>query len=147
MLNNIKTKNSGFTIVELLIVIVVIAILAAITIVAYNGIQNSAKNSTAKETANQIRTKVEAYNAKVGNYPASGATGAATATTLGTQTESKLDTDVAGKLADTSGAVDQAKPVHWASCTATGATAPTGGTVTYWQASGTSPLTYTLGSC
>ena len=32
-------SKSGFTIVELLIVIVVIGILAAITIVAYNGIQ------------------------------------------------------------------------------------------------------------
>lgn len=38
-----KTNKTGFTIVELLIVIVVIAILAAITIVAYNGIQNRAK--------------------------------------------------------------------------------------------------------
>jgi len=38
-------KQSGFTIVELLIVVVVIAILAAITIVAYNGIQNRAKSS------------------------------------------------------------------------------------------------------
>ena len=37
-----RQTKSGFTIVELLIVIVVIAILAAITIVAYNGIQNRA---------------------------------------------------------------------------------------------------------
>lgn len=37
------TKQTGFTIVELLIVIVVIAILAAITIVAYTGIQNRAR--------------------------------------------------------------------------------------------------------
>jgi len=35
----------GFTIVELLIVIVVIAILAAITIVAYNGVQKRALNT------------------------------------------------------------------------------------------------------
>lgn len=36
-------QQTGFTIVELLIVIVVIGILAAITIVAYNGIQSRAK--------------------------------------------------------------------------------------------------------
>lgn len=40
-----KNKMTGFTIVELLIVVVVIAILAAITIVAYNGIQASARDS------------------------------------------------------------------------------------------------------
>lgn len=38
-----RIKQRGFTIVELLIVIVVIAILAAISIVAYNGIQERAK--------------------------------------------------------------------------------------------------------
>ncbi len=38
-------RNAGFTIVELLIVIVVIAILAAITIVTYSGVQRSAKNT------------------------------------------------------------------------------------------------------
>lgn len=42
---SIKYKHKGFTIVELLIVIVVIAILAAITIVAFNGVQDRAKTS------------------------------------------------------------------------------------------------------
>ena len=37
--------NAGFTIVELLIVIVVIAILAAITIIAYNGIQQRSRSA------------------------------------------------------------------------------------------------------
>jgi len=38
----VKNKQAGFTIVELLIVIVVIAILATITIVSFNGIQQRA---------------------------------------------------------------------------------------------------------
>ena len=46
----ITRKQTGFTIVELLIVIVVIGILAAITIVAYNGVQQRA-NNTAKISA------------------------------------------------------------------------------------------------
>jgi prepilin-type N-terminal cleavage/methylation domain-containing protein len=40
------SKQKGFTIVELLIVIVVIGILAAITIVAYNGLQDRARSAT-----------------------------------------------------------------------------------------------------
>lgn len=40
-----NSQPRGFTIVELLIVIVVIAILAAISIVTYNGIQQRAKAS------------------------------------------------------------------------------------------------------
>lgn len=64
-----KTNNRGFTIVELLIVIVVIAILAAITIVAYNGIQNRAKSSAAAALAGMISKKVEAYNSLHGSYP------------------------------------------------------------------------------
>lgn len=39
------SENRGFTIVELLISIVVVAILAAIVVVGYNGIQNNAKVS------------------------------------------------------------------------------------------------------
>lgn len=56
-----RPKASGFTIVELLIVIVVIGILAAITIVAYNGIQQRANKSTItsdlRNTANIMATK------------------------------------------------------------------------------------------
>ena len=64
-----QTKSRGFTIVELLIVIVVIAILAAITIVAYNGIQNRANTSAAQSAANTMVKKVEAYNALKSEYP------------------------------------------------------------------------------
>ncbi|MFZ1249892.1 MAG: prepilin-type N-terminal cleavage/methylation domain-containing protein [Candidatus Microsaccharimonas sp.] len=53
-----NTNKNGFTIVELLIVVVVIAILAAITIVAYNGIQSRANNSAAQSAASQAAKKL-----------------------------------------------------------------------------------------
>ncbi len=69
-LTDIKTKSQGFTIVELLIVVVVIAILAAITIVSYNGITNRANASAAKSSAASVQKKAEAYNAEKAQYPA-----------------------------------------------------------------------------
>ena len=64
-------RQTGFTIVELLIVIVVIAILAAITIVAYANISNRAQSSTAKANAESVQKVVEAYAADDANsgYP------------------------------------------------------------------------------
>ena len=71
-LTNIKSKiqsERGFTIVELLIVVVVIAILAAITIVSYNGITRSANASSSKSQAATVAKKLEAYQAENGRYP------------------------------------------------------------------------------
>jgi prepilin-type N-terminal cleavage/methylation domain-containing protein len=68
-----QSANKGFTIVELLIVVVVIAILAAITIVSYNGITARANTSSAESTAAMLIKKSEAYNAEptTTGYPAS----------------------------------------------------------------------------
>lgn len=66
----VKNSRDGFTIVELLIVVVIIAILAAITIVAYNGIQARANNSAAAATANTLGKRMQAYYTLTGAYPA-----------------------------------------------------------------------------
>ena len=73
-----KQRNtSGFTIVELLIVIVVIAILAAITIVAYNGIQQRAKNAQVVSGVNAYVKAIESFKAVNNSYPSlSGCLGA-----------------------------------------------------------------------
>jgi prepilin-type N-terminal cleavage/methylation domain-containing protein len=70
-LTNIRNlqKEKGFTIVELLIVIVVIAILAAIVLVAYNGIQNSARDTQNQTDAVSLVKVAEAVNADSGAYP------------------------------------------------------------------------------
>ncbi|MFZ1242682.1 MAG: type II secretion system protein [Candidatus Saccharimonas sp.] len=62
-------KTSGFTIVELLIVIVVIAILAAISIVSYNNIQARAKNAARLTMAENTIKLLELYKATYGEYP------------------------------------------------------------------------------
>lgn len=64
-----RKTTSGFTIVELLIVIVVIAILAAVTIVAYNGTQQRANTASRLEAIRSIQKGLELYKAANGFYP------------------------------------------------------------------------------
>lgn len=65
----VKHKRNGFTIVELLIVIVVIGILASITVVAYNGIQNRAKDVQNKSDAVSLGKIAETRYVADGSYP------------------------------------------------------------------------------
>jgi len=68
MFAKLKDKR-GFTIVELLIVIIVIGILATLVITTYNGVQSRARDTKRKTDINAIQGQVEAYNAQNGNYP------------------------------------------------------------------------------
>ncbi|OGL25664.1 hypothetical protein A3E49_01260 [Candidatus Saccharibacteria bacterium RIFCSPHIGHO2_12_FULL_49_19] len=72
---SIRRNNRGFTIVELLIVIVVIGILAALVIVTYTGIQQRARDTERKTDINAIHGQVEAYYAQNGSYPGLGTQG------------------------------------------------------------------------
>lgn len=66
-----KPKNPGFTIVELLIVIVVIAILAAISITAYTGIQTRTHNSLRAAEAKEWVKLLSLYASLEHDYPVS----------------------------------------------------------------------------
>jgi len=64
-----RIRQKGFTIVELLIVIVVIGILAAITIVAFNGVQQRASNAQRISAAKDYVKAIKAYTALNQRYP------------------------------------------------------------------------------
>lgn len=60
-------KKQGFTIVELLIVMIVIAILAAISIFAYSSTQAKARDATRIEHLEKIAEAIQMYRTKYGN--------------------------------------------------------------------------------
>lgn len=62
-------KNRGFTIVELLVVIVVIGILAAITIVSYAGISQKATAASLQSDLTNSSNKLKMYQVEYGSYP------------------------------------------------------------------------------
>lgn len=62
-------KQVGFTIVELLVVIVVIAILATISIIVFRGMQERAYNTKIVAMVQQYSVAIEQYRAAYGNYP------------------------------------------------------------------------------
>lgn len=64
-----KTKQQGFTIVELLIVIVVIGILAALVITTFTGIQQKARDTERTTDIKALHGQIEAYYATKGFYP------------------------------------------------------------------------------
>ncbi len=64
-----KQGGQGFTIVELLIVIVVIAVLAAITIVVFNGIANNAYTSRSQTELASIGKAVRLFEIHNSRYP------------------------------------------------------------------------------
>lgn len=63
------SSSAGFTIIELLIVIVVIAILALITVVAYNGIQSRARAAAVSSDLVNASKKLALYQIDYSTYP------------------------------------------------------------------------------
>ena len=59
-------SKSGFTIVELLIVIIVIGILAAVTVVAYGAVRSKAFDASVQTDIKELAKRVRAYQAETG---------------------------------------------------------------------------------
>ncbi len=66
---SLKNKSKGFTIVELLIVIVVIGILATLVIVTFTGIQQKARDSKRKTDVGAVQAALESYYSSNNTYP------------------------------------------------------------------------------
>lgn len=64
-----RKSTSGFTVIELLVIIVVLGIIVTIVVVAYNGIQKAALNSQRSTELLGWRTSFEKYKAANGQYP------------------------------------------------------------------------------
>lgn len=64
------TDDAGFTLVELLVVIVILGILAAVAVFAVGGVTDKGKQASCKADVNSVATASEAYYAKNGAYAA-----------------------------------------------------------------------------
>jgi type II secretion system protein G len=62
-------RTSGFTLLELLVVVAIIGVLASIAIPAYYGYVDKAKRTMAISTMNTIRKTLEAFHIDYNEYP------------------------------------------------------------------------------
>lgn len=79
-----KRLEHAFTIVELLVVIVVIAALAALSIGSYNGTQLRARDAKMIDAADKVKDAVQLFASAQGHFPAGGA---GSGTAIGSTTE------------------------------------------------------------
>jgi prepilin-type N-terminal cleavage/methylation domain-containing protein len=86
------TASLGFTIVELLIVVVIIAILSAVVVTAYTGMTRNAKDTSVKSDIMNFQKRIKLYQAEFGNYPLPGNLSAS----MGIKVSKQLYTDGSG---------------------------------------------------
>ena len=88
-----NTKK-GFTLVELIIVISIVAVLSTIGISSYTNIQQNSRNVKRKSDLKEIKTALEQYYSTNGSYPSSGGLWLGTCSTYG----SRADTGATGYI-------------------------------------------------
>lgn len=70
-------KSRGFTLIEILISVAIIGVLATIGIMSYSKAQSIARDSKRKQDLTNLKTALELYKQRNGEYPPGAATGAA----------------------------------------------------------------------
>jgi general secretion pathway protein G len=68
-MNKLNKNQKGFTVVELVIIIIVVAILSAIVLGTNNGIQQKSRNTERQTDIQMIQSKLEAFYSQNGYYP------------------------------------------------------------------------------
>ncbi|HSW66911.1 MAG TPA: type II secretion system protein [Bacillota bacterium] len=64
-----SSRQSGFTIIELLVVIVIACILTALVVLTYSGVQAKNRNSDRQQAIDTVKGQLESYYASTNTYP------------------------------------------------------------------------------
>lgn len=67
-MKNKRRSNQGFTLMELLVVIVILGLLATIGLVSFRGVQIKGRDTQRKNDLNQIQKALEMYDNDYGSY-------------------------------------------------------------------------------
>ncbi len=66
---NIRKHISGFTIIELLVVVVIIGILSTLVVTTYSGVQAKNRNGSRQVAIDSLQGQLETYYAQYSKYP------------------------------------------------------------------------------
>lgn len=73
MKGNVRNRNRGFTLIEILIVVVILGILAAIVIPQFSSASQEAGISSVRSQLQTLRSQVELFRVQNNAYPEAGA--------------------------------------------------------------------------
>jgi len=71
-MNSKVNSDSGFTIVELLVIVLIIGVLSTVLVLTYSGVQLRQRNTTRINDIKLIQSNLETYYAQSGFYPTLG---------------------------------------------------------------------------
>lgn len=146
-----KKAQQGFTLIELMIVVAIIGILAAVALPAYQDYTVRAKVSELILAASACRTSIsEVVQSSSGSLPAGGAWGCESASSTSKYVAS-IETDGAGvvtvKAQNLTPAIANGDTITLTPKAPGGGAIAAGGTVGEWVCSGTINAKYRPGSC